>query len=86
MAAKCSISPIFALSGSQHFLAKNGSDWNACQTNQRCLPAWFSILMKFSVLKPLSETQEKAKVAGSIFGEDGKEALCTLAQQKAASP
>lgn len=43
--------------------------------------------MKFSVLKPLSETQEKAKVAGSTFSEDGKEAsLCTLAQRKAASP
>lgn len=43
--------------------------------------------MKSSVLKPLSKTQEKVKVAGSTSGEDGKEAsLCTLAQRKAASP
>lgn len=79
--AKCSVSPIFALTKDcQHFLAKNESDWSACQTNQRCLPAWFSILMKSSVLKPLSKTQEKVKVAGSTSGEDGKEAsLCTLA-------
>lgn len=60
--SKCFVSPVFALSGSQHSLAKNGSNYSVCQTNQSCLLAWFSILMKFSVLKSPFKTQEKVQV------------------------